>query len=456
MMANPAIPTDIQDIPATPTMDDEPRHFPVVGPAQDYAFLADDTGHVRYESDDSDDSDRPLILPNIEGEDVTDDHLINGPSSRPLTLTRAGIPHIALADRFTSPRFTSARITTDTTPRPSRINLAPTPPAAKNDWEPGEGPMNPPASPPPLSYNGIAADTNGVARQIHRLHDSSSRPPVLRRRDTLYEEFLRQNVSALVNRTPLRYTSFPMIQLSCVDEARHILHRHHVLIQSSFYIPGFAPQTSRRELYKDDRGWQQPYSVYIPYLHRRLWLCLLTAPPGHTATNPKSNAVVAYQATRLFRTALSRHKLGIHSVHSRRFSRRVSHALKRDDVAWGYFGTTSFVRFALDFYVEARRRYLSAREDNASLPLYADSHSTEAQGDDVYRNAQKAVDRWITVVDTEERALAEGVVVDPGVEVANCPESDRDEEANTLRARSRRGEFENMPESDSDEEMGDW
>lgn len=437
-------------------MGDERRQFPIIGPAQDYALLADDAAHVRYGSDESDDSDRPLILPSIEGEDVPGDYPIGGPRPHTLTLSRAVIAGSPLTDRLSRLQFTSARVTGGTTPRPSRIDIAFTPPPAKNDEETGDGPTNAPASPLPRSHHGIAVDTNSVARQIHRLNTSPPRPPVLRRRDVLYEDFLRQNVSALINRTPLRSASFPIIQLSCVDETRHISHRHHALIQSSFSIPGFTPEVSRRELYPDDRGWQQPYSVYIPYLHRRLWLSLLSAPPGQAATNPKSNTVVAYQVTRLFRTALSRHRLGIHSVHSRRFARRVSHSMKRRDAAWRDFGTTSSVRFALRYFVEARRRYLAAREENPSLPLYADSRGMVAPEGHPYRKAQEAADGWIAVVDAEEEAAVVGVLIDPQVEEQHCPESDRDEEAETLRARSRRAEFENMPESESDEEVDEW
>lgn len=224
-----------------------------------------------------------------------------------------------------------------------------------------------------------------------------------------------------------------MIQLSCIDEVQRLSHWHRALIRSSFSIPGFDPEVSRRELYPDDRGWQKPYSVHIPYIHRRFWPCLVSAPPGQAVTNPKSNAVVAYKATRLVGTALARHRLGSPSVHSRLFARRVSHSAKRHDEAWKDFGTTSSVRFALRFVIDTRRRYFSAQK--SLLPPYADSNGMVAEGH-AYRKAQEAADARMAVVDADEEAVAAGVFVDPQVEDRYWPESDRDEEVETLRARS--------------------
>lgn len=64
------------------------------------------------------------------------------------------------------------------------------------------------------------------------------------------------------------------------------------------------------------------------------------------------------------------------------------------------FGTTSSVRFALRYFVEVRRRYLAARENGPSLPLYADSSGMEASEGHAYRKAQEA---------------AVGVVIDPQI-----------------------------------------
>ncbi|SPO05459.1 uncharacterized protein DNG_08146 [Cephalotrichum gorgonifer] len=192
------------------------------------------------------------------------------------------------------------------------------------------------------SSTALVASAAGVSCAIRRhmsppAHDDDPNAS-LSAAQQLYEDELRCTVSAEIELHPLHRVTLYMAQLECVDEARYVTHRHHMLIQSSFSLPGFSLRRDRREVYLDDEGHPRPYTVYIPYLHRRLWLSLLGTPDPSV------------------------------SAQTRVFVRLVSRALKGVDEDWADFNTTSDIRFTLDLFGRGRENYLRARKDGE--PVY--------------------------------------------------------------------------------------
>lgn len=394
-------------------MSDEPREFPVTLRAGDYALLPEPAMDVGEASDDSDGASSPQsprdprpVLP-----------AISKLRSRPVAL----IPHDPTGDMFGP----NTNIIGEATSYVAANDL---PGLEEVDdefvhWQPVGSAYGPNAG--GGSHHGFATDADAVHNQPAAFVPGFVAP----RLDTAnqrYEDRLRETVSAAVDATPLHQVTFRMVQLACVDEARHVSQKHHILLQRAFSLPGFRPECSSSGVYVDDRGEPHPYGVYVPYVHRRLWVSLLATTAGEAAADPDPKAVVAGRVARIFEVALRVYSPGIHTLYSRAFARLVSHRLTHDDGAFRDFNVTSDIKFAINLFACGRFRYRYARQRG-----YITSGHEDAPDVDVFRRAQRFADDFL-------RLALDAEVADPAVEESHCPDTDIEEAAASLVAHSNR------------------
>ena len=403
-------------------MCDEPREFPLAAQAGAYDLLPNALGDIEYESDDSN-GPSPISTPQrAQSPDLCP---VSRTSTRLLTLKRALIPQDHLGARLGVTTLVS-----------DDMGGYIAPGDFLSDPQPGDDGYEAPQE--TASTSGGGQPSNPAAQSfLDQVDTESQTSPIQNNFYQRYEDNLARTVSAAVDSKPLCELSLEEVQLNCVDETRHASPRHRMLLQAAFDVPGFDLKVFDMQWFREDDDGEgesdveveKGFHVYIPYSHRRLWVSLTTPTAIATEDRYSLNEIVADRVKALFEAALVLYRPGVHSLHSRAFARLVSQRLKGTDPAWKDFNTTTDIRFALDTYGRGRAAY-RAKETN---PRY-----DERMEGAVFRRVQDLGDAWASRARDEENAALRGEPVDPNVERANCPDSDRDEEAISLAARSNR------------------
>lgn len=275
----------------------------------------------------------------------------------------------------------------------------------------------------------------GAHAKLHReLTKQPAQDPQLAPAYAAYESHLQETVSAAVEARNLGLIRLDAYRPKCLDETSFLSQKHKMLIQRAFALPGFRFDTCSHQAYVDQYGARHPFMVIIPFERRRLWVSLLNTYEAVSGSQTLPQALVILKLERIFQTALDGWQYGKCSPRSRAFARLVSHRLKEVDPVFRDFNVTSDIKWVLEYFTMARVLFFAK---GPVYPAYMESRFDEVKL--AVTNLESLVDTFLKVWQADvDRCIDDVIKLDPAVEEAYCPETDREEYETTSQARSKR------------------